>query len=90
MPEGVPGARARSAGETLPAALTAAERLPGHLGETLAEAARSAFVHSLHVHALILVPLLAVLAAVTLTVLRRQPEPAPPQGGDTAPGAVGD
>ncbi|MFL1426522.1 MULTISPECIES: MFS transporter [unclassified Nocardiopsis] len=90
MPEGVPGDLARSAGETLPAALTAAERLPGDLGGALVETARSAFVHSLHVHALVLVPLLAVLAVVTLTVLRREPEPAPPQGRDTAPGTVGD
>ncbi|OKI07322.1 MFS transporter [Streptomyces sp. CB02923] len=71
MPDGVPAGLAGRAGETLPAALEAARQLPGALGERLAEAARDAFTHSVHVHALILLPLLLGLALVTLTLARK-------------------
>ncbi|MBB3725653.1 MFS transporter [Nonomuraea dietziae] len=70
LPPGVPPEVARAARETLPAALEAARRLPESIGVPLAEAAREAFTHSLHVHALITIPLLAALALLTLTLRR--------------------
>ncbi|MFJ4682693.1 MFS transporter [Streptomyces sp. NPDC088789] len=73
MPEGIPSALAGPAGETLAAALEGARRLPGAQGTLLAETARDAFTHSVHVHALILIPPLLALALLTLTLHRRSP-----------------
>ena len=72
-PRGLPADVAAAAGETLPAALEAARGLPGDLGPALADTARAAFTHSLHVHALVLIPLLVALAALTLTCAPRAP-----------------
>ncbi|MFE7482750.1 MFS transporter [Streptomyces sp. NPDC057552] len=80
MPDGVPPELAGPAGETLPAALEAARQLPEELGTALADTARAAFTHSLHVHALILIPLLLALSALTLTLRRRGGEPAGDHG----------
>ncbi|MFG3437242.1 MFS transporter [Nonomuraea sp. NPDC047897] len=82
-PDGVPAKVAEAAGETLPAALRAAQRLPDSLGIPLAQAARDAFTHSLHVHALITIPLLMALALLTLT-LRRATPPQPPSRHEQA------
>ncbi|CAM5326529.1 MFS transporter [Streptomyces tanashiensis] len=71
LPTGLPADLAGPAGETLPAALEAARGLGGELGTTLADTARAAFTQSLHVHALILIPLLLALSALTLTLRRR-------------------
>ncbi|ADB50793.1 MFS transporter [Conexibacter woesei] len=71
MPDGVPSAAARSARETLVGALDAAGRLPDAIGVPLAETARDAFTHGVHVHALVLVPLLVALSLLTLTLRRR-------------------
>ncbi|MET9661080.1 hypothetical protein [Streptomyces sp. NPDC006510] len=49
----------------------AARRLPGAQGASLAESERDAFTHSVHVHALILIPLLVAPALLTLTLRRR-------------------
>lgn len=78
IPDGVPAKVAEAARETLPAALQAAQRLPDSLGTPLAQTARDAFAHSLHVHALITIPLLIALALLTLT-LRRATPPQPPR-----------
>ncbi|MFF5829645.1 MFS transporter [Streptomyces bacillaris] len=75
LPDGVPTELAGRAGETLPAALEAAQQLPGALGTALADTARAAFTHSLHVHALILIPILLALSALTLTLRRRGGKP---------------
>lgn len=72
-PEGVPAKVAEAARETLPAALQAAQRLPDSLGIPLARTARDAFAHSLHVHALITIPLLIALALLALTLRRATP-----------------
>lgn len=69
-PVGVPAEVAETARQTLPAALRAAEGLPDGLAVPLAETARDAFAHSLHVHALITIPLLVALAVLTLTLRR--------------------
>ncbi|MEV4165746.1 MFS transporter [Nonomuraea dietziae] len=74
-PDGVPAKVAEVARETLPAALQAAQRLPESLGIPLAQTARDAFAHSLHVHALITIPLLIALALLTLTLRRATPPP---------------
>ncbi|MEV6552292.1 MFS transporter [Streptomyces sp. NPDC051597] len=71
LPPGLPADLAGPAGETLPAALEAARGLPGDPGSALADTARAAFTHSLHVHALILIPLLLALSGLTLTLRRR-------------------
>ncbi|MEV4006954.1 hypothetical protein [Actinomadura sp. NPDC049753] len=81
LPEGVPAGAAAAARETLPAALEAAGRLPPGPGGALAEAARDAFAHSLHVHAIVLVPLLAALALLTFMLCR---EPAQRDEAPTA------
>ncbi|CAM5457136.1 hypothetical protein STANM309S_00366 [Streptomyces tanashiensis] len=65
LPTGLPADLAGPAGETLPAALEAARGLGGELGTALADTARAAFTRSLHVHALILIPLLLALSART-------------------------
>ncbi|MFF9024895.1 MFS transporter [Streptomyces eurythermus] len=72
MPQGVPADLTGPAGETLPAALEAARQLPEELGSALTAAARDAFTQSLHVHALILIPLLLALSGLTLTLRRRE------------------
>ncbi|GGM67211.1 MFS transporter [Micromonospora sonchi] len=76
-PDDIPAKVANAARETLPAALQAAQRLPESLGIPLAQTARDAFTYSLHVHALITIPLLIALALLTLT-LRRATPPHPP------------
>ncbi|MDP4505052.1 MFS transporter [Nonomuraea turcica] len=82
-PDGVPAKVAEAARETLPAALQAAQQLPESLGIPLAQTARDAFAHSLHVHALITIPLLIALALLTLT-LRRATRPQPPSQPEQA------
>ncbi len=82
-PDGVPATVAEAASETLPAALQAAQRLPDSLGIPFAQTARDAFAHSLHVHALITIPLLIALALLTLT-LRRATPPQPPSQPEQA------
>jgi DHA2 family multidrug resistance protein-like MFS transporter len=72
MPQGVPADLTGPAGETLPAALEAARQLPEELGSALTATARAAFTQSLHVHALILIPLLLALSGLTLTLRRRE------------------
>ncbi|MFI6990383.1 MFS transporter [Nonomuraea wenchangensis] len=74
---GVPSQVAEAARETLPAALQAARRLPESLGIPLAQTARDAFAHSLHVHALITIPLLIVLALLPLILWRTTPPQSP-------------
>ncbi|NIH83505.1 MFS transporter [Amycolatopsis granulosa] len=81
LPADVPTDIVTTARETLPAALEVASRLPHELGVTLTEAARDAFAHSLHIHAIILIPLLAVLAILTITFCR---EPAQRDGTPSA------
>ncbi|CAL9327140.1 hypothetical protein [Streptomyces sp. SudanB182_2057] len=56
------------ANETLPAVLDAARQLPKELASALTATARAAFTQSLHVHALILIPLLLTLSGLTLTL----------------------
>lgn len=60
LPPGVPGR-----GDTLAETLHQAATLPQPLGGALAESARDAFTHGIHVHALVVAPLLILLAAVT-------------------------
>lgn len=72
-PDGVPTKAAETARETLPAALQAAQGLPDGLAVPLAQTARDAFAHSLHVHALITIPLLIALAVLTLPLRRATP-----------------
>ncbi|MDF5758657.1 MFS transporter [Spongiactinospora sp. TRM90649] len=84
-PEGLPVAVAEAARETLPAALRAARPLPEALGRPLVQAARDAFAHSLHVHALITIPLLVALAVLTLTVRRTTTPPADARRKDHRP-----
>ncbi|MFI6390596.1 MFS transporter [Nonomuraea sp. NPDC050540] len=64
LPPGLPpGVPAR--GDTLAETLHHAATLPQPLAGALAESARDAFTHGIHVHALALAPLLVLLAAVT-------------------------
>ncbi|MFI6299997.1 MFS transporter [Nonomuraea sp. NPDC050790] len=76
-PPGIPSKLTEAARETLPAALQTARQLPESLGIPLAQTARDAFAHSLHVHALITIPLLIALALLPLT-LRRPTRPETP------------
>ncbi|WP_411072369.1 MFS transporter [Streptomyces sp. cmx-4-25] len=71
LPRGLSADVTERAEDTLPAALEAARAMPGELGSALADTARAAFTHSLHVHAFILMPLLLALSALTLTLRRR-------------------
>lgn len=71
MPAGLPADAAGPARGTLVGALEAAARLPDALGTALAESARDAFTHSVHVHALVLIPLLVALSLLTLTLRLR-------------------
>lgn len=66
LPPDVPGGDS-----TLAETLRRADEMPHPFGHSLAESARDAFTHSLHVHALVLVPLLVLLAAVTPLARRR-------------------
>lgn len=68
MPAGLPADAAGPARGTLVGALEAAARLPDALCTALAESARDAFTHSVHVHALVLIPLLVALSLLTLTL----------------------
>ncbi|MBH1933847.1 hypothetical protein I5Q34_05985 [Streptomyces sp. AV19] len=69
-PQVPPGAPPSATG-TLASALAQAGRLPEPLGGQLADAARASFVHSVHVHALPVIPLLLVLALAALLPWRR-------------------
>jgi DHA2 family multidrug resistance protein-like MFS transporter len=90
-PKGTPPDLAGSARETLAGALEAARQLPDAQGASLAETARDAFTHSVHVHGFILIPLLVALALLTLTLRRRnRPEEAARTDQAAAPTPVTD
>ncbi|MDT0381859.1 MFS transporter [Streptomyces sp. DSM 42041] len=88
---GVPSAASRDAGHSLGEAYGVAERLDGVAGEALMAAARSAFVHGLHVTLLVSAGLLLLgaLAALRLPgsadTARRPADPPRPARGEHGP-----
>jgi DHA2 family multidrug resistance protein-like MFS transporter len=85
-PAGTPPAALRAARDTLGGAVTAAGRLPGHLGPELLGAARAAFIHGLNCAALgaaITMILGAVLSAAFFRRVRAE-SPAPAAGNRAA------
>jgi DHA2 family multidrug resistance protein-like MFS transporter len=70
VPAGVPPAAAEAARDTLGGALAAAQALPGQLGAALAEVAREAFTHALHLVFAINAGLTLAIAALVVVLLR--------------------
>jgi DHA2 family multidrug resistance protein-like MFS transporter len=85
VPAGVPPEAAEAARDTLGGAVAAAGQLPDRLGAPLLDAAREAFVHGLHVTALISAVIamsLAILVTVLLRHVRTGSESETPPGLD--------
>ncbi|MCO1659068.1 MFS transporter [Pseudonocardia humida] len=79
VPAGLPPEAAAATADGLPAAVAAAERLPGQLGTALLEPARAAFTSGLNAAAALTAALALTLAVVAVTVLRH----VRPVGADT-------
>ncbi|WP_214414069.1 MFS transporter [Sphaerisporangium fuscum] len=77
LPAGVPGEAARTAGQSITAALAEAQHLTGQVGADLVEGARAAFTSGLNVVAAVGATIFIGLAVMSLVVLRdRTPRPA--------------
>jgi MFS transporter, DHA2 family, multidrug resistance protein len=70
LPAGVPADAAAAARDTLGAAVSVAQRLPGQLGATVLEIARDAFVHGMQVAAGISAVVAVAVAVLAVTMLR--------------------
>ncbi|HEU4675472.1 MAG TPA: MFS transporter, partial [Motilibacteraceae bacterium] len=77
LPDALPAAARQAAGQSLGAALEVARQLPPQLGAALADPARTAFMHALHVTALAAAGVAALGALVVAVWL-----PGRPDGGD--------
>jgi hypothetical protein len=93
LPAGVPTQTASLARESLTAAVTAAQELPGALGAELVDAARAAFTTGLHTVAGLGAAVFAGLAVLTVAVLGSLPpsgqaRPGQPEEAGTLPATV--
>ena len=73
LPEGLPADVAHAAGETLAGAYTAAQALPGQLGDALWDAAAAAFGSGVMVTSLIGAGLVVVAGVIAAVTLRKAP-----------------
>nr|WP_171064064.1 MFS transporter [Actinomadura soli] len=85
LPAGIPAENAQAAQDTLGAAISVAHGLPARLSTELIDAARAAFTDGLQVVALICAAIAAVLALLTVTLLRATP-PGAGQSPEQSPG----
>jgi DHA2 family multidrug resistance protein-like MFS transporter len=82
LPAGLPASAADAAGQTLGEATVVAQQLGGVQGEAVLAAARSAYVHGMHVADVVAVAVLMVGALLALVALpRRKAARAEPEGG---------
>lgn len=71
IPAGVPADAARASGDTLVGAVDAAAKLPTAVANPLIDAARSAFTDGFALAAVVSVPVLVLLAALSVVLLRK-------------------
>ncbi|HEY4459779.1 MAG TPA: MFS transporter [Pseudonocardiaceae bacterium] len=70
IPAGVPAHAAQASGDTLVGAISSAAHLPTRLATSLIDAAQSAFTHGFAVAAIASVPVLILLSALSVVLLR--------------------
>lgn len=75
IPAGVPAEAAQASGDTLVGAVSAAQHLPDRLATPLIDAARSAFTDGFAVAAIASVPVLILLAGLSVVLLRKLSPP---------------
>ena len=67
----MPAEQARASGDTLVGAVDAAAKLPAALANPLIDAARSAFTDGFAIAAIVSVPVLVLLAVLSVVLLRK-------------------
>ncbi|MFC4591404.1 MFS transporter [Sphaerisporangium corydalis] len=77
LPDGLPAGAVHSAGESISAALAAADQLPGQLATGLVDAARTAFTSGLNTVAAVGATIFLALAVLSVAILRDGGQPAP-------------
>jgi DHA2 family multidrug resistance protein-like MFS transporter len=83
LPQGLPAQAADATRETLGGAVAVAGQLPAGLGNAVITAARGAFVNGMHTAALAGAVIMALAAAVTVSVLRKASQRDPQPEGAT-------